>query len=264
LISLVAGAQEAGIDLGPDQQASFQSYFRLLEERGRQVNLTGVHGWHDVREELFLRSMRVLAVGDPPMPDVVRARGAGYSAIDVGSGAGVPGLVLKLALPGLSMTLLDATRKKTDFLSDVVRELKLVGVRVANDRAEVAGHDKSLREAFDIVAARSLAKLAELAELTLPFCRVGGVVLAHKAADVGEELAAARFAFHALGGDSGKAIAVERPGSGAPDTVVLVRKVKPSPRRYPRRPGLPHERPLIEERRPPGGARLTVLTAVAP
>jgi 16S rRNA (guanine527-N7)-methyltransferase len=264
LISLVAGAREAGIDLGPDQQAAFQSYFQLLEERGRQVNLTGVHGWHDVREELFLRSLRVLAVDETPLPDVVRRRGAGYSAVDVGTGAGVPGIVLKIALPGIAMTLLDATRKKTDFLAVAVRELKLEGVRVVNDRAEVAAHDAALRDAFDLVLARSVARLAELAELTLPFCRVGGLVLAHKAAHVGEELAAARFAFQALGGDPGRAIAVSRPGSAPPDSIVVVRKVKTSPRKYPRRPGLPHTRPLIEQRRPPANSRLSVSTAVAP
>jgi 16S rRNA (guanine527-N7)-methyltransferase len=168
--------------------------------------------------------------------------------IDVGTGAGIPGLVLKIALPALQVTLLDATRKKTDFLADVVRELGLEAVRIVNARAEEAAHDPALREAFDLVTARSVARLAELAELTLPFCRVGGLVVAAKAADVSDEVEAARFAIRELGGASPRVLSAVAPGAAPPDSMVLIRKLSPTARRYPRRPGLPHPRPLMDQR----------------
>ncbi|MBI2965582.1 MAG: 16S rRNA (guanine(527)-N(7))-methyltransferase RsmG [Chloroflexi bacterium] len=243
--SLVAGARGVGIDLDSAQQAAFQSYFRLLDERGRIVNLTAIRGWEAVREELFLRSLRVLAVDESPIPQMVRDRGLGLAAIDVGSGAGVPGLVLKIALPLLSMTLLDATRKKTDFLADVVRELGLDGVRIVNSRAEEAAHDQTLREAFDVVLARSLARLPELVELTVPFCRIGGMVVAPKGADPGEEVAAASYAARELGAMPPRVVRVDLPGAAPADSVIILRKTTTTPRRYPRRPGLPHQRPLV-------------------
>jgi 16S rRNA (guanine527-N7)-methyltransferase len=243
--SLVAGARGVGIDLDSAQQAAFQSYFRLLDERGRFVNLTGVHGWEAVREELFVRSLRILAVDEPPLPHMVRDRGLGLTAIDVGTGAGVPGLVLKIALPLLSMTLLDATRKKTDFLADAVRELGLEDVRLVNARAEDAAHDPTLREAFDVVLARSLARLPELVELTMPFCRIGGIVVAPKGADLGEEIEAASYAARELGATSPKVFRVDSPGTASADSMIILRKVAKTPRRYPRRPGLPHQRPLV-------------------
>jgi 16S rRNA (guanine527-N7)-methyltransferase len=249
--SLVAGARDVGIDLDSARQAAFQSYFNLLEERGRFVNLTGVRGWEAVRDELFLRSLRVLAVEEPPLPQLVRDGGTGgLAAIDVGTGAGVPGLVLKLALPRLSITLLDATRKKTDFLTDAVRDLGLADVRIVNARAEEAGHDPTLREKFDIVFARSLARLPEMAELTIPFCRMGGIVVAHKGADTADEVHEASYATRELGAMTPKVVQVASPGPAPADSVIILRKAAPTPRRYPRRPGLPHRRPLAM-REPP-------------
>ncbi|MBI4218807.1 MAG: 16S rRNA (guanine(527)-N(7))-methyltransferase RsmG [Chloroflexi bacterium] len=243
--SLAAGARGVGIDLDSTQQAAFQSYFRLLDERGRFVNLTAVRGWEAVREELFLRSLRVLAVNQPPLPQMVRERGFGIAAIDVGTGAGVPGLVLKIALPLLSMTLLDATRKKTDFLADAVRELGLEDVRIVNARAEEAARDTALREAFDVVLARSLARLPELVELTVPLCRIGGIVVAPKGADLGDEVAAAGYAVRELGASAPVVVRVDSPGAAPADSVIILRKIARTPRSYPRRPGLPHQRPLV-------------------
>lgn len=241
---LVAGARSLGIELEPTQQAAFQSYFMLLEQRGRLMNLTAVRGWEDVREELFLRSLRILAVPGTPLSDAIDRQGQGVRLVDVGTGAGIPGLVLKCALPKLEVTLIEATGKKAEFLRATAAELRLEGTEVVNARAEEAAHAPALREAFDVVVARALALLPELAELTLPFAKKGGLVIAQKGADIEAEVAAARFAARQLGAGAAASSVVSSPGSRAPDTMVVWRKVSATPARYPRRAGIPHKEPL--------------------
>lgn len=241
---LVAGARSLGIELEPAQQAAFQSYYMLLEQRGRLMNLTAVRGWEDVREELFLRSLRILAVPGTALSDAVDRQGEGVRLVDVGSGAGIPGLVLKCALPKLEVTLIEATRKKTDFLRATVAGLGLEGTEVVNARAEEAAHIPVLRGAFDVVVARALALLPELAELTLPFAKTGGTVIAPKGGGIEAEVVAARFAAQQLGAGPASSSVVSSPGARAPDTMVVWQKIHATPSRYPRRPGTPHKEPL--------------------
>ncbi len=161
--------------------------------------------------------------------------------IDVGSGGGLPGLPLKIARPELAVTLVEADGRKAAFLVRSCAELGLHDVRVVNRRAEEAAHDPELREAFDVAVARALAPMPVLAELCLPFVRVGGRLLAQKTA--GEDVAAAARAIALLGGGAA-AVHEARSAARSSGTVVIVEKLRPTPEAYPRRSGLPSRKPL--------------------
>lgn len=167
--------------------------------------------------------------------------GSAGTVVDVGSGGGLPGLVLKLARPGLEVTLLEANHRKTAFLETAAAQLGL-RVRVLTARAEEAAHRPQLRESFDVATARALAAMPVLAELCLPFVRVGGRLLAMKA-DAEAEVRSALPAVERLGG---RLLAIEAAASAARDRgqVVVVEKVAPTPPGFPRRPGVPVKRPL--------------------
>lgn len=167
--------------------------------------------------------------------------GAATRVIDVGSGGGLPGLPLKIALPRLEMTLLEADGRKAAFLTQACARLELDGVAIVNRRAEEAGHDPALRESFDVAVARALAPMRALVELCLPLVRVGGRLLAQKTH--GEDLEAARRAIELLGG--GQARTLPAPSHiRSSGVIVAVEKASPTPAAYPRRSGVPTRRPL--------------------
>ena len=232
-----------GVELDARRQELFRHYFRLLDEGAPIAGLTAVRGWTRVRDELFLRSLRLVPALRERVPE-----GRPLSLIDVGTGGGIPGLVLKLALPEIGLTLLDATRKKTDFLSATISGLELENVRVVWARAETAAREPDHRERYDVVVARSVARLSELAELTLPFCRVGGVVMAAKQREVSAEVREASWAAGQLGAAPAEVRTVAAPGPPPSDALVIWAKVSPTPERYPRRAGVPHKRPLTPPR----------------
>ena len=241
--TLTSGAREVGVELDARQRALFRRYFELLEEGARTAGLTAVRGWMPVRDELFLRSLRLVPALVERIPE-----SRPVHVIDVGTGGGIPGLVLKLALPETNLTLLDATRKKTDFLSRIIADLELEDVRVAWARAEAAGREPHHRERYDVVVARSVARLSELAELTLPFCRVGGAVIAVKQQEVAVEVREASWAAGQLGASPAEVRTVTVPGPAPADALVIWAKAAPTPARFPRRAGLPHKRPLAPPR----------------
>jgi 16S rRNA (guanine527-N7)-methyltransferase len=167
--------------------------------------------------------------------------GAAKSVVDIGSGAGLPGLALKIERPALSVTLVEADQRKAAFLVQACAALSLKDVDVVAMRAEVAGHDPRYREVFDVAVARALAPMPVLAELCLPFVRLGGRLLAQKTAT--DDMASARHAIDVMGGAMLEVIsapsAARRKG-----TVVVIEKARPTPAAYPRRPGVPSRRPL--------------------
>jgi 16S rRNA (guanine527-N7)-methyltransferase len=167
--------------------------------------------------------------------------GAARSLVDVGSGAGLPGLPIKIARPDLRVTLIEADQAKAAFLVHASAALGLEGVEVVARRAEDAGQDPALREAFDVAVARALAPLPVLVELCLPLVRVGGRLLAQKTE--GEDPAGASTAIDLLGGRLGAVVSAPSPARTA-GTIVVVDKVAPTPARYPRRPGAPARKPL--------------------
>ena len=225
------------LGLGEEKEILFQRYFQELVEWNRVVNLTAIVDPNEVAAKHFLDSLSVARV----TPDEALAGG---NLVDVGSGAGFPGLPLKIAWPGLNVTLVDSVGKKAAFLRHVVDALGLEGVEVEVGRAEALAHEARLREGFDVVASRAVAKMAELAELTLPFCKPGGIVVAQKKAGIEDELRDAERAIVLLGGALERIEAVDDVEPDDPRWLVVLRKVAPSPSRYPRRPGIPAKRPL--------------------
>lgn len=219
----------ASATLCATQQAQLSEYLRLLLDANQRFNLTAVKEPAEAEQRLIGESLVLLDF----MP------GDATSLIDVGSGGGIPGLPLAIAKPRLNVTLLDATRKKVDFLRATAEALGLGNVATLTGRAEELSHDRSLRGEFDVATARAVARLAVLVELTLPFVRVGGRVLLPKGAAAADELAEAGEAIRILGGQAELTIS-------DPDElrIILIDKLRPTPTGYPRRTGLPHKRPI--------------------
>ena len=200
-----------------------------------RVNLTAVRDPGEITIRHFLDSLTCATVtGDLN----------GRTLIDVGTGAGFPGLPLKILYPTLQLTLLDSVGKKTRFLQAVVDALNLSGVIVLNDRAEAIGQLPAHRERYDWAVARSVAELRVLVELLLPMCRVGGHALAQKGANAAAEIEAARYAITRLGGTTPQLSTVRLPDVEEPHHLILIPKISATDGRYPRRPGIPAKRPL--------------------
>ncbi len=214
-----------------------------MEEHRRRANLTSVTGLEKVRDELFLRSLEIVSALDADERN--RFLGDGSRLLDVGSGAGPPGLPIAITFPELRVTLLDSVRKKTDFLNMAVEALGLDRVHVLHGRAEELARVDEQREAYDIVTSRALAALPELVELTIPFCKVGGISIALKGPDVLAEAELAGRAAEEMGASAAELRPAALGSRPRPDTAVVWRKIAHTPGRYPRRTGVPHKRPIV-------------------
>ncbi|MBN2470623.1 MAG: 16S rRNA (guanine(527)-N(7))-methyltransferase RsmG [Anaerolineae bacterium] len=224
-----------GIDLTPEQQRAFRRLAATLLDWNQRVNLTAITDPDEVEIRHFLDSMTVLrAVGFPP----------GCRVIDVGTGAGFPGLPLRILHPKMALSLLEATGKKTEYLQHVVGILELGNVKIVNLRAEEAGQDPAHREQYDVALARAVARLPVLVEYLLPLLRVGGRMVALKGESAAQEVSAAGESLRLLGGEMRRLIPVELPEVAETHYLVLIEKVAASPARYPRRPGIPSRKPL--------------------
>ena len=241
------GLQEALTSVGAPfdevRRRQFDRYCELIEETAGWLNVTGARVARRIREELIIRSLRLLASAPGGFVST-----AGWfddrKVLDVGAGAGIPGIVLKIAYPGLHLALLESSSRKCVFLERAVAELSLGDVEVINARAEEAAHLPSYREQFDLVVSRGVAALPELAELTLPFTMVGGTVISAKGLSGEPEIVESEWAAGELGAAPAIHQVVDSPGSSPPDLLVYWLKVAPTPDRYPRRTGVPHKRPL--------------------
>jgi len=198
------------------------------------MNLTAIVDYDEVQIKHFLDSLTV-SLAFPKKPS---------SILDVGTGAGLPGIALKVLYPDMELTLLDSVQKKAVFLNHIVTVLGLRGVEVLTGRAEELAHDARYREHFDAVLSRGVSKMAVLAELTLPFCSVGGVFIAMKKQEDRGEVDEAESALDILGGRLRQVIYIELPEL-SDRALVVVDKVKPTPEKYPRRSGMPQKRPLL-------------------
>lgn len=230
---LVDGAAAFGINLDAAQTEQFDLYYRELVDWNQRINLTTITEREQVETRHFLNSLAVHTA----LPAGTLSGGA--RVIDIGSGGGFPGLPLRIAFPQIRLTLAESAGKRAAFLRHVIEAIGLSSVEVRSGRAEDLGREPQLREGFDVVLARAVAKLPVLAELMLPFCRVGGLVVAHKGSDVANEVQDAQHAIHETGGTLGEVRPV-----GLTTSLVVIEKVSGTPDRFPRRPGIPAKRPL--------------------
>ena len=233
---LEQGAKELGLELSGRQLDQFQVYWDQLDDWNRRVNLTAIKGCDQVQIRHFLDSLTLIPALQPGL-------GSAFSLADVGTGAGFPGLPLKLALPEIRLALIESVGKKARFLEHVVATLDLRGVEVHTGRAEELAHKPELREVFDLVVGRGVARFSPILEYTLPFCRVGGkAALQKRGAEA--EIAGAGNALEVLGGRLGEVHPVKVAGLDDGRVVVSVDKVRSTPQGYPRRPGMPQKQPL--------------------
>lgn len=247
------GACTLGLCLTAEHVRAFQIYYQELCAWNRKFNLTTVTGYEEVQLKHFLDSLTCLLAfpaqgtrSTGAIPDVVPLSTAEtqLQCIDVGTGAGFPGVPLKIMRPAIHMTLLEASHKKILFLQHLIKKLGLRNVQPLWARAEEAGQDTHHRERYDIVLARAVADMVVLVEYCLPLCRKGGCLIAQKGADIEAELKAAEEATRLLGGKLREVKVLHLPGFREPRSLVLVEKVAPTPAKYPRRPGMPKKRPL--------------------
>lgn len=230
-------AEQRGLRLSEAQLAQFETYTTELVEWNSRFNLTRITDYDAVQTQHFLDSLAVLVGAADLFPP-------GGRVIDVGSGAGLPGLALKIVRPDLRVTLADAVGKKVQFLAHLVQRLGLTETTAIHARAEELGRARAHRAAYDVALARAVADLAVLAEYLLPLVRVGGTAIAQKGARVEEEIARAAKAIRILGGGPPRITPYRLPGLDEARSLVLIPKLRPTPPAYPRRPGVPSQTPL--------------------
>lgn len=249
-------ARDMGFALTSAHLETFQAYYKELVTWNRRFNLTAITDYEQAQVRHFIDSLTcLLALGGkqsgrwrPGVP------GPNTRVVDVGSGAGFPGLPLKILYPHLDLTLLEAAGKKTEFLKHIVAHLGLGKVTIIHGRAEELGQDEAHRESYDLVLARAVADLTVLVEYLLPLCHLGGKCIAQKGSSAHEELTAAQHAISLLGGEVHYVLPVELPGLAETRHLVVIDKVARTPKKYPRRPGMPSKRRLIAPPSPSSGS----------
>jgi len=233
------GANKLGLELSPQQLEKFQLFYQELVEWNRKINLTAITDYEEVQIKHFLDSLTVTLALTP------QEKNQGYHVIDVGTGAGLPGIPLKIIWPGTRLVLLDATAKKATFLEHLRQRLGLEDIEIVVGRAEEIAHRNEYREKFDLVLSRAVANLPVLAELTLPFCAIGGSFIAQRKGDVETEVTQTDKAFRSLGSELREIKRINLDELGNDRYLVVVDKTSPTPDKYPRRPGIPSKRPLV-------------------
>lgn len=233
--ALQKGCVAVGLSLDADVIRRCRAYASLLNEWNAKMNLTAIEDTEAVAIKHFVDSAGVLTydwiVGDERI-------------VDVGTGAGFPGLVLKVFRPELKLTLIDSLGKRVSFLEAVVEALHLDDVTCIHARAEDAARQPDLREQFDVVVARAVAPWRVLSELLLPFARIGGSVIGWKGPDGEQEVRDAKSAIELLGGKTRESLSFELPGGYGERSFIRIEKVKSTPRKYPRKAGIPKREPL--------------------
>ncbi len=223
------------IVLDQEQINQFDEYYEILVEWNKVMNLTGITEYQEVVEKHFLDSLSIVKVMD--MDQVERV-------IDVGTGAGFPGIPLKIAFPKLDIVLLDSLNKRIRFLDHVIEELGLEGIRTIHGRAEDFARDGKYRERFDLCVSRAVANLSSLSEYCLPYVKVGGRFVSYKSGDIEEEVNDASKAIALLGGKKERIEKFQLPDTDIQRSFVVIEKTKNTQKRYPRKAGMPTKEPL--------------------
>lgn len=227
---------ERGIELSQEQREQFDLFFHLLVEWNEKMNLTGITEEEQVYNKHFFDS-------------VTPAFYFNFSEVstiaDIGGGAGFPSIPLKICFPHLQMSIIDSLNKRMTFLEHVGKELGLSGLKPTHGRAEDMGQQPGLRESFDVVIARAVARMNVLAEYCLPFAKVGGHFIALKGANLSPELNEAKKAIKMLGGKTRKVEELQLAEDAGERNIVIIEKVEATPKAYPRKAGIPAKKPIL-------------------
>lgn len=224
-----------GVTLTEEQIHQFLRYYELLVEWNGFMNLTAITDYDEVMKKHFVDSLSLIKTFDVTKK---------VKVIDVGTGAGFPGLALKIAYPNLQVTLLDSLNKRINFLNEVITQLGLTGVETIHGRAEDFAKPDKLRGKFDLCVSRAVANMSTLSEYCLPFVKVGGEFISYKSEKISEELETATKAISILGGKFDRSTEFNLPDSDIYRNLVVIKKVKESPKKYPRKAGLPSKEPI--------------------
>lgn len=232
------GLEELGIELSEKQIHQFIKYYEMLVEKNKVMNLTAITEFNEVIVKHFIDSLALVKVVDKD--DLSN----GISIIDIGTGAGFPGIPLKIAFPNINITLLDSLNKRINFLKEVSDELGFEGIDFIHGRSEDFGRNPQFREKFDICVSRAVANLATLSEFCVPFVKVGGSFISYKAGDCGEEVKESMKAVEKMGGKIINQLEYMVPTSDLNRVLLFIEKEKATPKSFPRKAGTPAKEPI--------------------
>jgi len=226
---------ELGITLTDNQKEQFVKFYELLVEWNKVMNLTGITEYEEVNEKHFIDSLSIVKAIDINKVETV---------IDVGTGAGFPGIPLKIAFPHLNVVLLDSLNKRIKFLNAVIDELGLQGIETIHGRAEDFAKQTDYREQFNLCVSRAVANLATLSEYCIPYVKKDGLFVPYKSGEIEEELEQSKKAVHVLGGKIQDVVKFQLPGSEIGRSFVIIKKLQNTAKKYPRKAGLPSKEPI--------------------
>ena len=227
--------KELRIELNENMKNQFDRYYELLVEWNKVMNLTGITEYEEVNEKHFIDSLSIVKVIDINKIDNI---------IDIGTGAGFPGIPLKIAFPHLKVTLLDSLNKRIKFLNAVIDELNLNHIETIHGRAEDYAKKTEYRENYDLCVSRAIANLSTLSEYCVPYVKVGGLFISYKSGDIDEEIVKSKPAIKILGAEIENVIKFKLPGTDIHRSFVKIKKLSTTKKKYPRKAGLPAKEPL--------------------
>lgn len=232
------GLREFSIELSEKQIDQFYKYYRLLLQWNEVMNLTAITQLEEVVTKHFVDSLSLVKTVD-------RGELSELSVLDLGTGAGFPGIPLKIAFPSIKMVLMDSLNKRIKFLNDVIGKLELHDIYAVHGRAEDYGRDDEYREQFDLCVSRAVANLSTLSEYCIPFVKIEGIFVSYKSGNVDEELRQSKGALEMLGGRIESVEEFLLPGSDMGRTLIKIKKIKTTSKKYPRKAGIPGKEPLV-------------------
>lgn len=229
--------EELFITLTEDQLSQFYRYFELLVEWNKVMNLTTITEMEQVVTKHFIDSLSLVK----GIPDLGEKE---HRILDMGTGAGFPGIPLKIAFPNLNITLLDSLNKRIGFLNEVIKQLSLKNIEVVHGRAEDYGRNKEYREQYDYCVSRAVSNLSTLSEYCMPYVKIGGTFISYKSGKIDEELKESKGALKLLGGRLEQVVTFVLPKTDVERTLVMIQKKEGISKKYPRKAGLPSKEPI--------------------
>lgn len=236
LITIRDEIKKLGIELNDNQVSQFKTYYDMLIDKNKVMNLTAITEFSDVLMKHFVDSLSIVKAYN--MDQKIKL-------LDLGTGAGFPGIPIKIAFPNVEIILMDSLNKRLNFLNEVIHELNLSNIKTVHGRAEEMASSSLYRERFDLCVSRAVAKLSSLSEYCIPFVRIGGSFIAYKSDEITIELSDSQKAISILGGKLKDRISFSLPETDIQRTLVVIEKINSTSKKYPRQAGKPNKEPLI-------------------